>query len=75
MTPQEMANEQLRKERERIKKKNDDDAQLPQPPKAVSGMYKCGKCGKSECTFSQLQTRGADEPMTTFVTCTVCGNR
>ena len=26
-------------------------------------------------TLQQMQTRSADEPMTTFVTCTVCNNR
>ena len=29
----------------------------------------------SKCTYYQLQTRSADEPMTTFVTCINCGNR
>jgi transcription elongation factor S-II len=36
---------------------------------------KCGKCGKKNCTYNQLQTRSADEPMTTFVMCNECGNR
>jgi transcription elongation factor S-II len=36
---------------------------------------KCGKCGKRNCTYNQLQTRSADEPMTTFVMCNECGNR
>lgn len=26
-------------------------------------------------TYYQMQTRSADEPMTTFVTCVNCGNR
>jgi transcription elongation factor S-II len=29
----------------------------------------------SMCTYYQLQTRSADEPMTTFVTCVNCDNR
>ena len=29
----------------------------------------------TKCTYYQLQTRSADEPMTTFVTCLNCGNR
>jgi transcription elongation factor S-II len=37
--------------------------------------YRCGKCGERKCTYFQLQTRSADEPMTTFVTCLNCGNR
>ena len=41
----------------------------------ATDIYKCGKCKKKECSFYQLQTRSADEPMTTFVTCLNCGNR
>lgn len=37
--------------------------------------FKCGKCKSTKCTYYQLQTRSADEPMTTFVTCLDCGNR
>jgi DNA-directed RNA polymerase subunit M/transcription elongation factor TFIIS len=45
--------------------------------------FKCLKCKArglteeeySKCTYYQLQTRSADEPMTTFVTCINCGNR
>ena len=38
-------------------------------------LFKCGKCKKSNCTYYQMQTRSADEPMTTFVTCLNCYNR
>ena len=41
----------------------------------VVGIYKCGKCKKNECTFYQLQTRGADEATTTFIECVNCGNK
>ena len=41
----------------------------------ATDIYKCGRCKKRECSFYQLQTRSADEPMTTFVTCLNCGNR
>lgn len=37
--------------------------------------FTCGKCKSTKCTYYQLQTRSADEPMTTFVTCLDCGNR
>jgi transcription elongation factor S-II len=40
-----------------------------------STMFKCGRCKKNNCTYFQLQTRSADEPMTTFVTCLECNNR
>tara|TARA_B110000008_G_C16950110_1_gene556038 strand:+ start:1386 stop:1892 length:507 start_codon:yes stop_codon:yes gene_type:complete len=42
---------------------------------AATDEFKCYKCKKSKCTYYQLQTRSADEPMTTFVSCLVCGNR
>lgn len=39
-----------------------------------SDAYKCFKCGESKCKITQVQTRSADEPMTTFVVCVVCHN-
>jgi len=42
---------------------------------ATSDLYKCGKCGKRETTFYQLQTRSMDEPTTSFINCTNCGHR
>jgi transcription elongation factor S-II len=41
---------------------------------AETDMFKCGKCKGRRCTYFQMQTRSADEPMTTFVTCVGCGN-
>lgn len=37
--------------------------------------FMCPRCHEKKCTFYQLQTRSADEPMTTFVTCVMCGKR
>ena len=42
---------------------------------ASTDNYTCFKCKSKKCTYFQLQTRSADEPMTTFVTCLTCGNR
>lgn len=36
--------------------------------------FKCRKCGMRRCTYYQLQTRSADEPMTTFINCLNCKN-
>tara|TARA_B100000287_G_scaffold71469_1_gene62983 strand:- start:10157 stop:10660 length:504 start_codon:yes stop_codon:yes gene_type:complete len=36
------------------------------------GMFKCNKCKSMKTVYYQMQTRSADEPMTTFVTCTDC---
>jgi len=41
----------------------------------LSSMFKCGKCKQNNCTYFQMQTRSADEPMTTFVTCLNCDKR
>ena len=42
---------------------------------AATDEFKCYKCKKRKCTYYEMQTRSADEPMTTFVTCLNCGNR
>ena len=39
------------------------------------GILKCGKCKGKKTIYFQLQTRSADEPMTTFVTCKGCGHK
>ena len=41
----------------------------------ATDLFTCGRCKKNETTYYQLQTRSADEPMTTFVTCLNCGKR
>lgn len=41
---------------------------------AATEEFKCFKCKKRKCTYYELQTRSADEPMTTFVSCLLCGN-
>jgi DNA-directed RNA polymerase subunit M/transcription elongation factor TFIIS len=40
----------------------------------VEGFFRCGKCKTYKTSYYQLQTRSADEPITTFVSCK-CGNR
>ena len=42
---------------------------------SITSEFICGKCKSSNCTYYQLQTRSADEPMTTFVSCQNCGKR
>jgi len=41
----------------------------------TTDLFKCGKCKQKKCTYYQLQTRSQDEPVTTFITCTSCGNK
>ena len=42
---------------------------------ASTDTFTCRRCKSKECTYYQMQTRSADEPMTTFVTCINCNNR
>jgi transcription elongation factor S-II len=42
---------------------------------ASTDTFTCRKCKSNKCTYYQMQTRSADEAMTTFVTCIECGNR
>jgi len=39
------------------------------------GLLKCGKCKSVKTTYYQMQTRSADEPMTTYVTCMSCQHK
>ena len=42
---------------------------------ASTDTFTCRKCKKNQCTYYQMQTRSADEPMTLYISCVVCGNR
>ncbi|GMN18786.1 hypothetical protein TIFTF001_046844 [Ficus carica] len=41
---------------------------------ATTDQFRCGRCGQRKTTYHQMQTRSADEPMTTYVTCVNCNN-
>ena len=40
---------------------------------ATSNVFQCKKCKNRKCQVTQKQTRSADEPATTIVTCMECG--
>jgi DNA-directed RNA polymerase subunit M/transcription elongation factor TFIIS len=42
---------------------------------AATDRFKCNRCGKRECSYYEMQTRSADEPMTIFISCLNCGKR
>lgn len=73
MTHQEMAPEKWRQLME-DKKIRDENRYAPKL-EASTDNFTCRKCKSKECSYYQLQTRSADEPMTTFVTCIKCGTR
>lgn len=74
LTPDEMASDARKMQNEKIKEKALLECERGAAPKASTDQFKCGRCGKKETTYYQLQTRSADEPMTTFVTCVNCNN-
>jgi DNA-directed RNA polymerase subunit M/transcription elongation factor TFIIS len=39
----------------------------------ATDIFQCNRCHKRECTYYEMQTRSADEPMTIFITCLNCG--
>lgn len=75
MAPEEMASDEMKNLRERFVKEAINDAQLATVQGTKTDLLKCGKCKRRNCTYNQLQTRSADEPMTTFVLCNDCGHR
>jgi len=56
-------------------KKERDDNKYSTNLEGNTDNFTCRKCKSKKCSYYQLQTRSADEPMTTFVTCISCGNR
>lgn len=57
---------------EKIKERKD-HIQFKKNNRATTDLYLCKKCNSRKAITWQLQTRSADEPMTTFVKCQVCG--
>lgn len=74
VSPEEMASDARKQENKQIKAKALFDCERGGAPKATTDQFKCGRCGQRKTTYYQLQTRSADEPMTTFVTCVNCNN-
>ncbi|PWZ21523.1 Transcription elongation factor TFIIS [Zea mays] len=72
--PDEMASDARKQENMQIKEKALFDCERGAAPKATTDQFKCARCGQRKTTYYQLQTRSADEPMTTFVTCVNCNN-
>jgi transcription elongation factor S-II len=75
MTHEELKSKQQKAADAAIQKENMNNAMVAQEQKSVSTSLQCGKCGQKKVSYSQAQTRSADEPMTTFCECLACGNR
>jgi len=75
MSAENMASNARRNANEKIRADALREAERGKTTAASTDMFQCGKCKQRKCTYYQMQTRSADEPMTTFVTCTNCNNR
>jgi transcription elongation factor S-II len=75
MTHDELKSDSRKEEEAKMQKENMDKAMTAQEIKSVSDALRCGKCGQKRVSYTQAQTRSADEPMTTFCECLNCGNR
>jgi transcription elongation factor S-II len=75
MTHEDMKSDARKAEDKLLEKINMDQAMVAQVEKAISKEFQCGKCKQKMVSYSQAQTRSADEPMTTFCECMNCGNR
>ena len=62
---QEMVDRQAKRER----------IQLEGDFSRATDKYFCTGCKERKCTYYELQTRSADEPMTVFIQCLNCGKR
>ena len=57
------------------KKSKMDELKYKLKPEAMTDQFKCRKCFSRSCSYYEVQTRSADEPMTQFITCLQCKNR
>ena len=57
------------------KKIKRDKLKYEMKPQAMTDHFKCRKCNSRSCSYYEVQTRSADEPMTQFISCLECGNR
>ncbi|KAK9827698.1 hypothetical protein WJX81_001573 [Elliptochloris bilobata] len=76
LSAEELASDARKADNSRIRQTALAEAERGQHMKtATTDQFQCGKCRQRQCQYYQMQTRSADEPMTTFVTCVNCGNR
>jgi transcription elongation factor S-II len=75
MSSQELMSSEQREQIAVLEKENMSKAQVPMAEKSISEELQCGNCKQKKVSYSQAQTRSADEPMTTFCECMNCGKR
>ncbi|ODN76855.1 transcription elongation factor S-II [Cryptococcus amylolentus CBS 6039] len=67
MTKDEMASESVRMLNQKLATDNLFKAKAVGETQAETDAFKCGRCQQRKCTYYQMQTRSADEPMTVSV--------
>ncbi|KAL1755587.1 transcription factor S-II, central domain-containing protein [Schizophyllum commune] len=75
MSVADMASEERKAADNKIREQTIHESLGAAEQEAETDAFQCGRCKQRKCRYRQAQTRSADEPMTTFVTCTVCNNR
>ena len=75
MRSEELASNSLKAQQESIRQQNLHHAKGAEAQEAETDAFQCGKCKAKKTRYYQMQTRSADEPMTTFVTCVNCNNK
>lgn len=73
LSHEELRSAEQREQDRKIQKENMDKAMVAQAERSISTSLQCGKCGQRKVTYTEAQTRSADEPMTLFCTCLNCG--
>lgn len=71
LKPEEMASRTRQEENQKIRDAAMFEAERGRKNLATTDQFQCGKCKKRQTSYYQMQTRSADEPMTTFVICQV----
>ncbi|XP_060089195.1 transcription elongation factor A protein 2 [Heteronotia binoei] len=66
MTSEEMASNELKEIRKAMTKEAIREHQMAKTGGTQTDLFTCGKCKKKNCTYTQVQTRSSDEPMTTL---------
>eukprot|EP00240_Pyramimonas_obovata_P016145 CAMPEP_0118933528 /NCGR_PEP_ID=MMETSP1169-20130426/12038_1 /TAXON_ID=36882 /ORGANISM="Pyramimonas obovata, Strain CCMP722" /LENGTH=295 /DNA_ID=CAMNT_0006876299 /DNA_START=64 /DNA_END=948 /DNA_ORIENTATION=- len=75
LSSEELGSDSKREANEAIRQHMMRECERGQTTQSSTDQFKCGKCGQRKTIYYQMQTRSADEPMTTFVTCVNCNNR
>ncbi|EST05740.1 Transcription factor IIS, N-terminal [Kalmanozyma brasiliensis GHG001] len=75
MTNEELASDKRKREIEELHMQNLFKAKGAAAQEAETDAFQCGRCKQRKTRYYQMQTRSADEPMTTFVTCTNCNHK